>query len=411
MSKRSFYRLLLERLGWNRYNEKEFRQERIHPMIYFDHSATSPIYPESLNTYIQTSQRMIGNPSSLHDLGNQAHRLLQRAREQVADYLSVTSKEIFFTSGGTEGNNWIIKGTALAKKNFGNHVILSSIEHPSVTESAKQLTELGFELSYAPVDERGFVDVVRLEQLIRKETILVSIMAINNEIGAIQPIKEISRVLENYPTIHFHVDAVQGVGHVDTNIWLTPRVDFATFSAHKFHGPRGVGFIFWRYGRKLAPLLTGGGQENNARSSTENLAGIVAMARSLRLTLEKKAQAPNHVAQLKSELLTALGKYEKVTRFSQEENFAPHIICFGLKGIRGEVLVHAFEEKSIYISTTSACSSKKQQVKGTLNAMQVPNELATTAVRVSLDQSNTMVEVEQFLIVFNQLYQKFSKIN
>ena len=316
-------------------------------MIYFDHSATSPIYPESLNTYLQTSQRMIGNPSSLHDLGNQAHRLLERAREQVADYLSVASKEIFFTSGGTEGNNWVIKGTALAKRHFGNHVILSSVEHPSVTESAKQLTELGFELSYAPVDANGFVDVVRLEQLIRKDTILVSIMAVNNEIGAIQPIKEISRVLEAYPTIHFHVDAVQGVGHVDTNRWFTSRVDFATFSAHKFHGPRGVGFIFWRYGRKLAPLLTGGGQENNARSSTENLAGIVAMARSLRLTLEKKAQAPNHVAHLKSELLNALGKYEKVTRFSKEENFAPHIVCFGLKGIRGEVLVHAFEEKSI----------------------------------------------------------------
>ena len=380
-------------------------------MIYFDHSATSPIYPESLNTYVQTSQRIFGNPSSLHDLGNQAHRLLQRAREQVADYLSVSQKEIFFTSGGTEGNNWVIKGTALAKKSFGKHVILSSIEHPSVTESAKQLMELGFEISYAPVNAQGFVDAVALEKLINKDTILVSIMAVNNEIGAIQPIKEISQVLSAYPSIHFHVDAVQSVGHVDTKVWLTPRVDFATFSAHKFHGPRGVGFIFWRHGRKLAPLLTGGGQENNERSSTENLAGIVAMARSLRLTLEKKAEAPNKVEQLKNTLLDALSSYEKVTIFSQKENFAPHILCFGLKGIRGEVLVHAFEEKAIYLSTTSACSSKKQQVRGTLAAMNVPNHLSTTAVRISLDQSNTMVEVEQFLTVFNQLYQKFSKIN
>lgn len=380
-------------------------------MIYFDHSATSPIYPESLNTYVQTSQRIFGNPSSLHELGNQAHRLLQRAREQVADYLSVSPKEIFFTSGGTEGNNWVIKGTALAKKSFGKHVILSSIEHPSVTESAKQLTALGFELSYAPVNAQGFVDVTALEKLIRKDTILVSIMAVNNEIGAIQPIKDISQVLASYPSIHFHVDAVQSVGHVDTKVWLTPRVDFATFSAHKFHGPRGVGFIFWRHGRKLAPLLTGGGQENNERSSTENLAGIVAMARSLRLTLEKKAEGPNKVEQLKNTLLDALSSYEKVTIFSQKENFAPHILCFGLKGIRGEVLVHAFEEKAIYLSTTSACSSKKQQVRGTLAAMNVPNHLSTTAVRISLDQSNTMVEVEQFLTVFNQLYQKFSKIN
>lgn len=379
-------------------------------MIYFDHSATSPIYQESLNTYVQTSQRMIGNPSSLHDLGNQAHRLLQRAREQVADYLSVSPKEIYFTSGGTEGNNWVIKGTALAKKEYGNHIILSSIEHPSVTESAKQLEALGFELSYAPVNSRGIVDVMALEKLIRKETILVSVMVVNNEIGAIQPIEAISDILKDYPTIHFHVDAVQSVGNVDVARWLTSRVDFATFSAHKFHGPRGVGFIYWRSGRRIAPLLTGGGQENNERSSTENLAGIVAMARSLRMTLEKKAETPNHVLHLRNELMHSLAKYEKVTVFTQED-FAPHIVCFSLKGIRGEVLVHAFEEKDMFISTTSACSSKKQQVKGTLHAMQVPSGISTTAVRISLDQSNTMVEVEQFLAVFNQLYQKFSKIN
>lgn len=380
-------------------------------MIYFDHSATSPIYPEVLNTYVQTSQRIMGNPSSLHELGNQANRLLQQARKQIADLLSVTPGEIYFTSGGTEGNNWVMKGTAIEKRQFGKHLILSSIEHPSVRETAKQLETLGFEVSFAPVTHQGFVDVQALGQLIKKETILVSVMAVNNEIGAIQPIQEISQLLENYPKIHFHVDSVQAIGHVAQNRWLTSRVDFATFSAHKFHGPRGVGFIYWRQGRKLAPLLTGGGQENNERSSTENIAGIVAMARSLRIVFEKNLATPTHVLQLRKYLYDALSQYKKVTLFSQETTFASHILCFGLKGIRGEVLVHALEQKQIFLSTTSACSSRKQPKYSTLSQMGVPSVSATTAVRISLDQSNTIAEVEQFLIVFHHLYQKFDKIS
>ena len=380
-------------------------------MIYFDHSATSPIYPEVLNTYVQTSQRIMGNPSSLHELGNQANRLLQQARKQIADLLSVTPGEIYFTSGGTEGNNWVMKGTAIEKRQFGKHLILSSIEHPSVRETAKQLETLGFEVSFAPVTNQGFVDVQALGQLIKKETILVSVMAVNNEIGAIQPIQEISQLLENYPKIHFHVDSVQAIGHVAQDKWLTSRVDFATFSAHKFHGPRGVGFIYWRQGRKMAPLLTGGGQENNERSSTENIAGIVAMARSLRIVFEKNLTTPTHVLQLRKYLYDALSQYKKVTLFSQETAFSSHILCFGLKGIRGEVLVHALEQKQIFLSTTSACSSRKQPKYSTLSQMGVPSVSATTAVRISLDQSNTIAEVEQFLIVFHHLYQKFDKIS
>ena len=380
-------------------------------MIYFDHSATSPIYPEFLNTYVQTSQRIMGNPSSLHELGNQANRLLQQARKQIADLLSVTPGEIYFTSGGTEGNNWVMKGTAIEKRQFGKHLILSSIEHPSVRETAKQLETLGYEVSFAPVTNQGFVDVQALGQLIKKETILVSVMAVNNEIGAIQPIQEISQLLENYPKIHFHVDSVQAIGHVAQDKWLTSRVDFATFSAHKFHGPRGVGFIYWRQGRKMAPLLTGGGQENNERSSTENIAGIVAMARSLRIVFEKNLATPTHVLQLRKYLYDALSQYKKVTLFSQETTFASHILCFGLKGIRGEVLIHALEQKQIFLSTTSACSSRKQPKYSTLSQMGVPSVSATTAVRISLDQSNTIAEVEQFLIVFHHLYQKFDKIS
>lgn len=380
-------------------------------MIYFDNSATTPIFPQALDTYIKTSQRIIGNPSSLHDLGTQSNRLLEQARKQIADQLNVSPKEIFFTSGGTEGDNWVLKGTAIEKRDFGNHMIISSIEHPAVSGTAAQLKDLGMDISIAPVTKEGFVNVEALKKLIRKDTILVSVMAVNNEIGSIQPIKEISEVLADYPKIHFHVDAIQAITKVETSEWLTPRVDFATFSAHKFHGPRGVGFNFWREGRKLAPLLTGGGQENGHRSTTENVPAIVAMARALRISFERKVEKPNHVQLLKNYLIDALKTYEKVTIFSEGEHFAPHILCLSLKGIRGEVLVHALEEKTIYTSTTSACSSKKNSALGTLHAMNIPNQIATSAIRISLDESNTMAEVEQFLIVFRQLYGKFSKIN
>lgn len=380
-------------------------------MIYFDNSATTAIYPLALDTYVKTSQRIMGNPSSLHDLGTQASRLLQQARKQIAELLTVQTNEIFFTSGGTEGDNWVLKGTAIAKRDYGNHIIISSVEHPAISRTAAQLSELGYEVSIAPVDEKGFVIVDKLKELIRPETILVSVMGVNNEIGAIQPIEEISKVLESYPKIHFHVDAVQAIGKVDQAKWLTSRVDFATFSAHKFHGPRGVGFIYWKTGKKLAPLLNGGGQESGQRATTENLPAIVAMSRALRMHLEKKEEKPNHTAVIRQYLKEALSGFDKVAIFSGDDNFAPHILTFGIRGIRGEVLVHALEEKQIFVSTTSACSSRKKVDSSTLHAMNVPHEIATTAVRVSLDEANTMAEAEQFMIVFNHLYNRFSKIN
>ncbi|MHC5218505.1 cysteine desulfurase family protein [Enterococcus sp. LJL128] len=381
-------------------------------MIYFDNSATTVIDPQALDAYVKTSQRIIGNPSSLHDLGNQAYRLLEQARKQVGDILGVESEEIYFTGSGTEGDNWVLKGTAIEKAAFGKHIIISGIEHPAVAETARQLEKLGFELSIAPVDKRGILQVDKFESLIRQDTILVSVMAVNNEIGSIQPIQAISKILTEYPKIHFHVDAVQAIAKVPKERWLTPRVDFAVFSAHKFHGPKGVGVIYWKKGRKLAPLLTGGGQEKNQRSSTENIAGIVAGAKALRLSTERNLARENYVQTLRNSLIDSLANYGQVVVFSEKTtDFAPHILCFGLKGIRGEVLVHAMEEKQIFISTTSACSSRKKIGSSTLGAMNVPEHLATSAVRISLDENNTMAEAEQFMVVFNQLYKKFLKVS
>ncbi len=382
-------------------------------MIYFDNSATTAMDKSVLETYKRTSERFIGNPSSLHRLGEQGATLLDKARGQISDVLGVSKDELYFTSGGTESNNWVLKGTAIEKRAFGNHIIVSSVEHPSISESAKQLEQLGFDVSFAPVLKNGVIDVDALEKLITDQTILVSTVVINSEVGVVEPIKEISSILEKYPSIHYHVDAVQAVGKIPTEDWLTDRVDFASFSAHKFHGPRGVGMLYWKKGNKLAPLLTGGGQENNKRSTTENTPGIVSMARATRLLFEDRELKENYIRRVRNYLEENLRKFEKVTIFSptDEEIKAPHILCFGIKDIRGEVLVHALEDKEIFVSTTSACSSKKKMTSSTLHSMGVSSKLAKTAIRVSLDEKNTLAEAEQFLIIFKQLYDKFEKIN
>lgn len=379
-------------------------------MIYFDNAATTQVYPEVLKTYTEVATKIWGNPSSLHNLGSQATRILEASRKQIAELLGKDSKEIFFTSGGTEGDNWVIKGVAFEKAHLGKHIIVSAIEHPAVKESALWLKTQGFEVDLAPVNAQGFVDVSALESLIRPDTTLVSVMAVNNEIGAIQPIQEISQLLADKPTISFHVDAVQAIGKVPTEQYLTDRVDFASFSGHKFHSVRGVGFVYVKAGKKIAPLLTGGGQESDKRSTTENVAGIAATAKALRLTLEKAVESQKRLAAMKQILVDELGKYGDVTVFSGLEDFVPSIVTFGIKNIRGEVIVHAFEEHQIYISTTSACSSKAGKPAGTLIAMGVPQKLAQTAVRISLDDDNDMGQIEQFLTIFKQIYHNTQKV-
>ena len=371
-------------------------------MIYFDNAATTKIYDDALTSYVQVSQKFFGNPSSLHQLGVDAHQVLTKARVQVASLLSVQPEEIFFTSGGTESNNWAIKGTALEKSVFGKHIITTKIEHPSVIQTCKQLERFGFEVTYLEVDSKGSVSVEQLKESLRKDTILVSVMAVNNEVGAVQPIAEIAKALEEYPSIHFHVDAVQAVERV-SQLLAIGRIDLLSLSAHKFHGPRGVGILYKKFGRKIQSLLTGGGQEKGERSTTENLPGIVATTKALRMALEEKSVT----GELRHLLWKELATKPEIRIFSPEEG-ASHVLCFAIKGVRGEVVVHAFENHGIYISTTSACSSKKADSSSTLYAMDVPTEWATGAVRVSFSNDNTTEEVEQFIDVLHQLMKQFS---
>lgn len=379
-------------------------------MIYFDNSATTKPYPEALATYTEVATRIWGNPSSLHNLGSQATRILEASRKQIAELIGKKTEEIYFTSGGTEGDNWILKGVAFEKAPYGKHIIVSDIEHPAIKESAAWLKTQGFEVDYAPVDARGFVKVDALANLVRPDTTLVSVMAVNNEIGSIQPIHDIAALLEDRPTVSFHVDAVQALAKVATEVYLPELVDFATFSSHKFHGLRGVGFVYIKEGKKITPLLTGGGQEKEMRSTTENVAGIAATAKALRLAMENQEAFASKTQQMKEVIRKELANYPDVTIFSGEDHFAPHILTFGIKGVRGEVVVHAFEEFDIYISTTSACSSKAGKPAGTLIAMGVDKSIAQTAVRLSLDLENDMSQVEQFLTKFKLIYEQTRKV-
>ncbi|WP_395386999.1 cysteine desulfurase family protein [Pediococcus parvulus] len=381
-------------------------------MIYFDNSATTKVAPEVLKTYQTVSEKIWGNPSSLHAMGETAFNLLEQSRKQIADLLNVKPHEIFFTSGGTEGDNWVVKGTAIEKRTFGKHLITTAVEHPAITNSMEQLRRLGYDITYLPVDKEGRISIKDLEAAIRPDTILVSIMAVNNEIGTLQPIKEAADVLKKYPKIHFHIDAVQGIGKGIQSAIFNDRVDFVTFSGHKFHAPRGIGFIYAREGRRIAPLMTGGGQEKNQRSGTENLPAIAGMAKALRLLLKDEPANVKHQQTVKETIFDHVSKFKNVTMFTQRnDGFAPHILCFAIKGVRGETVVHAFERYNIFISTTSACSSKKQVESSTLAAMKTPDDIATSAIRVSLDADNTVAEAEEFNKVFDKLYAEFSKLN
>lgn len=379
-------------------------------MIYFDNGSTTKVKSSVLETYLKVSELYFGNPSSLHGLGEKTSSLLSQSRKQLAELIGVETDEIYFTSGGTEGDNWVIKGTALEKRPYGRHIITSSVEHPAVRESMKQLERTGWEVTYLPVNSDGVISIEKLKSALKKETVLVSVMAVNNEVGSIQPINKIGELLENYPSIHFHVDAVQSVGKVELTLGKNSRVDMAVFSGHKFHAPRGVGFVYIKKGRQLAPLLNGGGQESGQRSGTENLPAVVAMTKALRLLKEETENKQKQMRNLTDQLEEYLQKLKHVKIFSPQYR-APHILCFGIKGIRGEVTVHALEKEDIFVSTTSACSSRSGNESSTLLAMGIPKGSAETAIRVSLSELNNEEELKKFIESFEKVYKQLAKVN
>ncbi|MGG3800086.1 cysteine desulfurase family protein [Metabacillus fastidiosus] len=365
-------------------------------MLYLDNSATTMPFKEVISTYGVVAEKYFANPSSLHRLGGEAEHLLNEARRQVSELLQTEQNEIIFTSGGTESNNLAIKGAAFANKHRGNHLITSEIEHPSVLEAFKQLEQFhGFTVTYIPVNEEGAVSVEKIEKEIRPDTILVSIMHVNNEVGTIQPIEEIGEIIKKYPQILFHVDHVQGITKVPLE-FKKANIDLCSISGHKFHGLNGTGVLFVKKGVKLIPLLSGGQQEMMFRSGTESLAGNVSLAKALRLATELGAKHRARLKDVQLKLIKELQKIPEVVINTNEHHSAPHIVNFSVPGIKSEVLVHYFEEQNIFVSTTSACSSKRKNVSQVLLAMNKDEQIANSSIRVSF----SFEQDEQFIFHF-----------
>ncbi|AJS57721.1 cysteine desulfurase family protein [Paenibacillus sp. IHBB 10380] len=363
-------------------------------MIYWDHAASTPPYEDVIRTISEVMKEHYGNPSSMHTLGENAGKLIKRAREGCASTLGVNPMEVVFTSGATEGNNMAIKGTALQHMKRGKHIITTEIEHASVYESFLQLQQWGFDVTFLPVNSSGQVDPMKLASEIRKDTTLVSIMHVNNEVGAIQPIEAIGKLIKqkNRRTL-FHVDGVQGFGKlsVDLRKW---DVDLYTLSSHKFRGPKGTGLLYVREGVALTPLLTGGSQELGMRAGTENIPHIVAMAKAMRIAGERQETFTVGISLLRNRLLHTLREIPGIV-LNSDEACAPHIVNFSYPGMKSEVFLHALDELDMLVSTKSACSSKLTEPSQVLLSMGRTSEEASSGIRISLGDCHTENDVEQ----------------
>lgn len=359
--------------------------------IYFDNAATTPPTEEVIESVVVGMKEYYGNPSSLHKLGLNAERMLLTSREELAKTINATSDEIFFTSGGSEGNNFILKGIGKS----GNNIITTKFEHPSVLNALNELREQGIIVHELSLNENGEVDLEELKSFIDKNTVLVSIMHVNNEIGTIQPIEEIGKIIKNNSSrAKFHVDGVQSYGKIAIDV-KKANIDYLTVSSHKFHGPKGVGFCYIRKGLRLKPLISGGGQESGFRSGTENLPGVMGMVVAAKMAQASIKESYKKVWEIKEYFIEKLKGIENIKINSPlKENISPYILNVSFTGIRGEVLLHALEENGIFVSTGSACSSRGGKESHVLKALGLDYKDIDGAIRFSFSRFNTLEEVD-----------------
>lgn len=372
--------------------------------IYLDNSATTKCYPEVAQLMTKILCEDYGNPSSLHLKGITSEGYIREAKKTIAGLLKVSEKEILFTSGGTESDNTALIGAAMANKRSGNRLITTSIEHPAVLRTMEFLEEQGFKVTYLPVNSQGVVELEDFKKAMTPDTILVSIMHTNNEVGALEPIEEISKLAKEInPSVLVHVDAVQGFGKDRIN----PKkqgIDMLSVSAHKIHGPKGVGFLYINDKVKIKPLVLGGGQQKNMRSGTENVAGIAGMALAASMIYENLDEKRDGLFELKELLANGISALpDTVLNGPQGREGAPHILSASFSGVRSEVLLHSLESKGIYVSAGSACASNKPHVSDTLQAMGVANELLDSTIRFSLSEFNTKEDIDKTIEALNSI--------
>lgn len=374
--------------------------------VYFDNAATTRVYPEVKDLMIKLLDVDYGNPSSLHMKGVEAEKYIKEATARIALELKCQEKEIVFTSGGTEANNFALIGGAMAHRRAGKHIITTNIEHASVSATLEFLVKEGYEVTFVGVDEKGIINLDELKSSLREDTILVSVMYLNNEIGSIQPIEEISKLVKAYnPQILIHVDAVQAFGKMR----FTPKklgVDLLSISGHKIHGPKGCGALYIKDKTLIRPTMYGGGQQRAMRSGTENVPAIAGMGLAAKLMYGNHEEKMEHIRNLKDTFIERVTKLENVFDNSGE---APHIASITFVGIRSEVMLHALEDKGIYVSSGSACSSNKANVSGVLKAINLPKERLESTLRFSFCETNTLEEIEYTLKCIEEILPVFRR--
>lgn len=372
--------------------------------VYFDNSATTRCYEEVKDIVVKTMMEDYGNPSAMHRKGVEAEQYVKQSAQILARLLKVNEKEILFTSGGTESNNLALIGGAMANRRSGMHIVTTAVEHAAVGQPAAFLEEQGFEVTILPVDERGVVRLDALEAALRPDTILVSAMYVNNEVGAVMPVEQIGAMVhEKSPKALYHVDAIQGFGKYR----IYPKrlgIDLLSVSGHKIHGPKGVGFLYINEKAKVQPLILGGGQQGGMRSGTDNvpgIAGLGAAAERIYTDFEEKVE---HLYQLKERMAEGLSQMEDVVINGMAlREGAPQILSVSFLGIRSEVLLHTLEDRGIYVSAGSACSSHKRKASSTLTAIGLPASQKESTVRISFSEENTFEEVDYCLEVLREV--------
>ena len=371
---------------------------------YFDNSATTKVLDSVKDIVVKTMTEDYGNPAAKHRKGMEAEQYIREARKIIADTMKVQEKEILFTSGGSESNNMALFGAAWANQRAGKHIISTSIEHPSVYNPLGVLEELGFEVTILPVDHDGHISLKELEEAIRPDTILVSTMYVNNEVGAVEPVEEISKIIKaKNPSTLYHVDAIQAYG----KYVIRPKkqgIDLLSVSSHKIHGPKGVGFLYIRNGVKIKPLIYGGGQQAGMRSGTENVPGVAGFGAAAKEMYTNHAEKVQKLIELKDYMTDRLGEIEgTVINSKKGEASAPQIVSVSFEGVRSEVLLHALEDKGVYVSSGSACSSNHPGISGTLKGIGVAQKLLDSTIRMSFGMFNTKEEVDYTIDVLKEL--------
>ena len=374
---------------------------------YLDNSATTRCFDEVIEVVESVMKTYYGNPSSMHKKGFEAEKKIKEATKIIASTLKCEESEIVYTSGGTEADNMALIGIARAYKRQGKHIITSSIEHAAILQTAEYLKEEGYEITYLSTDEKGIVDLKQLEDSIREDTILVSVMGVNNEIGTVQPLEKISEIIKKKnPSTLFHVDAVQAYGKIK----ILPRkmgIDLMSVSGHKIHGPKGVGFLYVSYKVKIKPIIFGGGQQKALRSGTENVCGIMGLGKAIEKIFATFDEDTKKMRELREYLKEGLLKIDGIRINGAEgDEAAPHIVSASVSGVRAEVLLHSLEDKDIFVSSGSACASNKPAVSETLKAINLPKELLDSTIRFSLSVMTTKEEIDFTLDNISEIIDK-----